>query len=209
MERPLLYFARSIVHNDEAALDVLQAVWLAAFRGLRRLDDPTALRSWLYRVTRGHAVDHVRRDVARASAERAHADESADIASSEDEPRFDTDDAAACIARWHARRAASRGAGPALSRSHAGRPGRGRRGLPAGDRQVANLPRQASLEGGALAPRSWPMKWNRNLTTRCSVTACSGSGSPVGLRTSITERKWKPCLPTRKNRFSERNESRP
>ena len=33
MERPLLYFARSIVHNDEAALDVLQAVWMTAFRG--------------------------------------------------------------------------------------------------------------------------------------------------------------------------------
>jgi RNA polymerase sigma factor (sigma-70 family) len=85
MERPLLYFARSIVHDDEAALDVLQAVWLTAFRGLRRLDDPAALRSWLYRVTRGHAVDHVRRDTARASAERGLADESTEIASSEKE----------------------------------------------------------------------------------------------------------------------------
>src|SRR6516164_890509 len=71
MERPLLYFARSIVRDDEAALDVLQAVWMSAFRELRRLDEPAALRSWLYRVTRGHAVDHVRRDVARASAERS------------------------------------------------------------------------------------------------------------------------------------------
>jgi RNA polymerase sigma-70 factor, ECF subfamily len=79
MERPLLYFARSIVHNDEAALDVLQAVWLTAFRELRRLDEPAALRSWLYRVTRGHAVDHVRRDVARASAERSLADEVGEI----------------------------------------------------------------------------------------------------------------------------------
>ena len=94
MERPLLYFARSIVHDDEAALDVLQAVWMTAFRGLRRLDDPAALRSWLYRVTRGHAVDHVRRDSARASAERGLADESTEIASSEAEPRFDAEDAA-------------------------------------------------------------------------------------------------------------------
>ena len=38
---------------------------MTAFRELRRLDEPAALRSWLYRVTRGHAVDHVRRDVAR------------------------------------------------------------------------------------------------------------------------------------------------
>jgi RNA polymerase sigma-70 factor, ECF subfamily len=94
MERPLLYFARSIVHNDEAALDVLQAVWLTAFRELRRLDEPAALRSWLYRVTRGHAVDHVRRDVVRASAERTLADEVEVIVSS-DEPRFDAEDAAA------------------------------------------------------------------------------------------------------------------
>jgi RNA polymerase sigma factor (sigma-70 family) len=85
MERPLRYFARSIVHDDEAALDVLQAVWMTAFRGLRRLDDPAALRSWLYRVTRGHAVDHVRRDTARASAERGLADKSTEIASSEKE----------------------------------------------------------------------------------------------------------------------------
>ena len=94
MERPLLYFARSIVHNDETALDVLQAVWLTAFRELRRLDEPAALRSWLYRVTRGHAVDHVRRDVVRASAERALADQADEVVSHDEEPTFDPDDAA-------------------------------------------------------------------------------------------------------------------
>jgi RNA polymerase sigma-70 factor (ECF subfamily) len=94
MEHPLLYFARSIVHNDDAALDVLQAVWMTAFRGLRRLDDPAALRSWLYRVTRGHAVDRVRRDSARASAERVIADDLEEIVPSDVEPRFDAEDAA-------------------------------------------------------------------------------------------------------------------
>lgn len=95
MERPLLYFARSIVRDDEAALDVLQAVWMTAFRELRRLDEPAALRSWLYRVTRGHAVDHVRRDVARASAERSLAEEAEEAASVHEGPRFDAEDAAA------------------------------------------------------------------------------------------------------------------
>ncbi len=95
MERPLLYFARSIVHNDEAALDVVQAVWMTAFRVLRRLDDPGALRSWLYRVTRGHAVDFVRRDVARASAEQGLAGDFEEIVSQSEEPRFDAEDAAA------------------------------------------------------------------------------------------------------------------
>jgi RNA polymerase sigma-70 factor (ECF subfamily) len=95
MERPLLYFARAIVRDDEAALDVLQAVWVTAFRGLRRLDEPSALRSWLYRVTRGHAVDHVRRDAARSSAERSLAEEIEAVVSPADEPRFDAEDAAA------------------------------------------------------------------------------------------------------------------
>jgi RNA polymerase sigma-70 factor (ECF subfamily) len=101
LERPLLYFARSIVHNDEAALDVLQAVWITAFRGLRRLDEPAALRSWLYRVTRGHAVDHVRRDIARSSAERTLAEDTDDVEARHEEPRFDAEDAAAlhrCLA---------------------------------------------------------------------------------------------------------------
>jgi RNA polymerase sigma-70 factor (ECF subfamily) len=95
MERRLLYFARSIVRDDEAALDVLQAVWITAFRELRRLEDPAALRPWLYRVTRGLAVDHVRRDVARASAERSLAEDFEEVGSSGEEPRFDAEDAAA------------------------------------------------------------------------------------------------------------------
>jgi RNA polymerase sigma-70 factor (ECF subfamily) len=80
-ERPLLYFARSIIRDDEAALDVLQAVWMTAFRQIRRLEEPAALRSWLYTVTRGHAVDHFRRDVARASAERMLIKETEEVAS--------------------------------------------------------------------------------------------------------------------------------
>jgi RNA polymerase sigma-70 factor (ECF subfamily) len=95
MERTLLYFARSIVHGDVAALDVLQAVWMTVFRQLCRLDEPVALRSWLYRVTRGHAVDHVRRDAAQASAARALAEEDGEVASPCEEPRFDAEDAAA------------------------------------------------------------------------------------------------------------------
>src|SRR3982751_2618378 len=91
MERPLLYFARSIVRDDDAALDVLQAVWMTAFREVRRLDSPGGLRSWLSRVTHGHAVDHVRRDVARASAERPPAGEAEEVAAPGEEPRFDAE----------------------------------------------------------------------------------------------------------------------
>ena len=95
MERPLLYFARSIVRDDETALDVLQGVWMTAFRDLRRLDEPAALRSWLYRITRGRAVDHVRRDVARAATERSLAADAEEAVAPHEEPRFDAEDAAA------------------------------------------------------------------------------------------------------------------
>lgn len=47
MERPLLYFTRTLVPDDETALDVLQAVWIAAFQGIRRLENPSAVRTWL------------------------------------------------------------------------------------------------------------------------------------------------------------------
>lgn len=94
MERPLLYFARTIVRDDQDALDVLQAVWITAFRQLRALDDPASLRPWLYRVTRGHAIDRVRRDVTRAANERARAEEIPETCH-DDEPRFDEEDAAA------------------------------------------------------------------------------------------------------------------
>jgi RNA polymerase sigma-70 factor (ECF subfamily) len=95
MERPLMYFARSIVRDDEAALDVLQAVWMTAFRELRRLNEPAALRSWLYQITHHHAVNHVRRDVARASAERSLASEAEETTSPNEEDPFDAEDASA------------------------------------------------------------------------------------------------------------------
>ena len=68
---------------------------MTAIRQLCRLDEPVALGSWLYRVTRGHAVNHVRRDVVRASAERALAEEAGEVAPPCEGPRFDAEDAAA------------------------------------------------------------------------------------------------------------------
>src|SRR5262245_53139202 len=75
MERPVLDFARSLVGDDNPALDALQTVSMMALRDLRRLDAPSALRAWLYRVTRGLAADHVRRDTARATAEETFRDD--------------------------------------------------------------------------------------------------------------------------------------
>jgi RNA polymerase sigma-70 factor, ECF subfamily len=91
MERPLLYYATKLTGNAETALDVVQRVWIKVFRGIRSLKDPASLRPWLYRITRGMAVDHIRQDISRDRAEEAHAagfHEAADVS-------FTGDDAAA------------------------------------------------------------------------------------------------------------------
>src|SRR5262245_51200293 len=92
MERPLLYFAQKLVNDEDRALDVLQEVWLRAFRTIRRLENPRSVRAWLYRLTRGLAIDLVRKEVAEERRERAHAEEGAD---SGEEPSFAEEEATA------------------------------------------------------------------------------------------------------------------
>jgi RNA polymerase sigma-70 factor (ECF subfamily) len=91
MERPLLYYASSITGNQDSGLDVLQEVWIKAFRGIGKLKDPGALRSWLYSITHGIAVDRIRRNSARERAESVELEDFQEA----DEPSFAAEDAAA------------------------------------------------------------------------------------------------------------------
>ena len=91
MERPLLYYATSLTGNSDSGLDVLQEVWIKAFRGIRKLKDPGSVRSWLYSITHGIAVDRIRKNTSR---ERAEAVELEDFQEAE-EPSFADEDAAA------------------------------------------------------------------------------------------------------------------
>src|ERR1039458_7051441 len=70
MERPLLYYAPSLTGNADSALDVLQEVWIKAVRSIRKLRDPGSLRSWLYSITHGIAVDRIRKNYSREQAEK-------------------------------------------------------------------------------------------------------------------------------------------
>src|SRR5436309_8712488 len=65
MERPLLYYLTKLLRNENDALDVLQEVWLRSLRGVRRLEDPGSLRSWLYQTAHGLAVDRIRHEGAQ------------------------------------------------------------------------------------------------------------------------------------------------
>lgn len=91
MERPLLFYAASLTGNQDAALDVLQDVWMKVIRGIRGLKDPGSLKPWLYAITHGVAVDRIRRDYRRDKAEQAQLDDALDV----EEPSFDQEDATA------------------------------------------------------------------------------------------------------------------
>jgi len=91
MERPLLYYAAKLLASDDAAFDVLQEVWLIAFRAIRGLDDPRTVRSWLYRITHDRAIDRIRHDRSRDRAEKARAESLPEEL--DEEPAFDAEDA--------------------------------------------------------------------------------------------------------------------
>jgi RNA polymerase sigma-70 factor, ECF subfamily len=91
MERPLLYYAMSLTGNQDSALYVLQEVWIKAFRGIRKLRDPGALRQWLYSITHGIAVDRIRKNYSREQAEKVQYEDFQEA----DEPSFAEEDAAA------------------------------------------------------------------------------------------------------------------
>jgi len=60
-ERRLLYYVRRLVPDERDAWDVLQQTWMAALRGLSSLQEPRALKTWLYRLAHNHAISLRRR----------------------------------------------------------------------------------------------------------------------------------------------------
>ncbi|MGA2674226.1 MAG: RNA polymerase sigma factor [Terracidiphilus sp.] len=91
MERPLLYYAASLTGNRDTALDVLQEVWIRAFRGMRKLKDPGSLRPWLYSIAHGIAVDRIRKNYSWEQAEKVDLEDFQEA----EEPSFAEEDAAA------------------------------------------------------------------------------------------------------------------
>lgn len=88
----LRYYVRRLLDDAEATDDVLQSVWLAVVRGLKRLARPAALSVWLYRIARNEvfARRRGRRDWAELTEEPAApaADEDAREFAAEDAVRI-------------------------------------------------------------------------------------------------------------------------
>src|SRR3954470_5588479 len=60
-QRLLAYTRQMLGGARTDAEDVLQDVFLRAYRALRHDDRPVTLRAWLYRVAHNRCVDHLRR----------------------------------------------------------------------------------------------------------------------------------------------------
>jgi RNA polymerase sigma-70 factor (ECF subfamily) len=69
-ERRLLCFIRRFERHPSAAVDVLQNVWLTAWKSLRTLRNPGAFRTWLYRIAHGAVVSSIRSEQRRREVER-------------------------------------------------------------------------------------------------------------------------------------------
>jgi RNA polymerase sigma-70 factor (ECF subfamily) len=78
-ERRLFYYVRRIVGGERDAWDVLQQTWLAAYRSIPTLNEPRALRVWLYRIAHRQAVSHLRHAGAAPDAGAAGLDDAADV----------------------------------------------------------------------------------------------------------------------------------
>lgn len=59
-EKPLFYYIRRLVDEEETAWDVLQETWLKVLGGIGQLRQPRSLPTWLYRLARNTAMSHLR-----------------------------------------------------------------------------------------------------------------------------------------------------
>lgn len=82
----LAYYIHRLVQDPHESRDILQQVWLDAFRTLAQLQSPGAFRVWLYRIAHDRAVNHLRRKRVDSSAREQLAVEAV-----ETEDRSETD----------------------------------------------------------------------------------------------------------------------
>lgn len=59
-ERPMFYYVRRLVESDEDTWDIVQDVWIKAFRNIRSLRETNRFRVWLYRIAHCTAIGHHR-----------------------------------------------------------------------------------------------------------------------------------------------------
>jgi len=81
-QRPLWRYARRLTGSNDAAWDVMQEVWIAILKQIRKLSDPAWFPAWAYRIVRNKCADHGR----KASRQRQLADAMAQQQEPHDDP---------------------------------------------------------------------------------------------------------------------------
>ncbi|NVJ64929.1 MAG: RNA polymerase sigma factor [Gammaproteobacteria bacterium] len=61
MFQPLVKFAYKLCGHHDWAQDAVQDVWLDTTKKLRKLEDPKAFRSWMFRAVRWRCIDLARK----------------------------------------------------------------------------------------------------------------------------------------------------
>ena len=93
-ERRLFYYVRRLVGGERDAWDVLQQTWLAAYKALPTLNEPGALRAWLYRIAHRQAVSHLRHAGAAPDAGATDLGQAAEVPDGgSDDPSFSAETA--------------------------------------------------------------------------------------------------------------------
>jgi RNA polymerase sigma factor (sigma-70 family) len=60
LEKPMFYYVRRLVRNEEDAWDILQEVWTKSFRNLGSLRETRRYRVWLYSIAHKITMSHQR-----------------------------------------------------------------------------------------------------------------------------------------------------
>lgn len=61
-QKPLIYFLRGILRNEDEVMDCTQEAFLAAYRNLWRYSPKHTFRAWLYAIARNKAIDQIRKN---------------------------------------------------------------------------------------------------------------------------------------------------
>ena len=79
-ERRLLFFLQRFERDPHRALDVLQEVWLTAWKTRGSLRSPGAFRAWIYRIAHGKVIDGIRSEMRHRQVEQERERKGATVA---------------------------------------------------------------------------------------------------------------------------------
>ena len=75
-QKPLYFHVRKMIRNPDFAEDLVQDIFLKAFKSLKNYKNDYAFSTWLYRIATNHTIDYLRKK--KLETLSIHADDSDD-----------------------------------------------------------------------------------------------------------------------------------